>query len=550
MKYSIQSLSSRVFVLFSAAIFSTPFLLAAYFKCGFVKLANENLAYRYFFHERLSQGEGVFLGVGYLTTLLQAPLYWSTQLFAQIFELDIFQKLNLFALSSLALFNSLMIGMAIFACLSKVLTNEDRLAVAVAIFASVLGSRYVGFDYYLMAEYYLCNMLLYTANLLLFLFNFRKTPNKISVIVLGIICGLSITNRITLLPFCLFCASPSFFKGAVNFNSVLKRVFIYIAFTILSFLLTHFLVFHGKTTFFFRAVKIWFNFIRNPGTPLGAIDFSGVFSFVGQYLHQEFFAQTALIIICSLILLVSCVLSPKPYLRQIRSFLILGGIVASSYFFFVLKYPAVSSLFDASMVWLSLVLGLTSICLRCGKPGYGALVFVCLCGLFLGYFKIDKHGLCETFLRQSGPNEKLAIQSFNAIRNIAGDLPCVVVFPGNEYHHEGVFELFLKASSDFPTWQIGRGRETVLKTYFPNLSFRHAVEGYGGPSPDLPYPDHCVLVWFSSPDFHSLPDKYPIMKEAVARAVIIQIFSEYPKEGKPEFKIHAALLNSAASPPQ
>jgi hypothetical protein len=125
-----------------------------------------------------------------------------------------------------------------------------------------------------------------------------------------------------------------------------------------------------------------------------------------------------------------------------------------------------------------------------------------------------------------------------------------VVLPGNEYHHEGVFELFLKASSDFPTWQIGRGRETVLKKYFPNLSFRHAVVGYGGPSPDLPYPDNCVLVWFSSPDFQDLPDRYPIMKEAVDRAVSIQIFSEYPKGGAPEFKIHAALLNSTTSPPR
>ena len=255
MKYSIQGLSSRFFVLFSAAIFSTPFLLALYFKSGFIKLANENLAYRYFFHERLSQGEGVFLGVGYLTTLLQAPLYWSTQCIGKMCALDIFQKLNLFALSSLALFTSLMIGMAIFACLSKVLTNTDRIALAVLIFASILGSRYVGIQTYLMAEYYLCNMLLYTANLLLFLFNFRKTPNKNSLIVLGIICGLSISNRITLLPFCLFCASPSLFNGSISFYSVLKRTLIYSAFSVLSFLLTHLLVFSGKASFFIKALK-------------------------------------------------------------------------------------------------------------------------------------------------------------------------------------------------------------------------------------------------------------------------------------------------------
>jgi hypothetical protein len=550
MKSSIEGLSSRFFVLLSAAIFSTPFLLAAYFKCGFVKLANENLAYRYFFHERLSQGEGVFLGVGYLTTLLQAPLYWSTQLFAQIFELNIFQKLNLFAFSSLALFNSLMIGLAILACLSKVLANTDRIALAVLIFASVLGSRYVGFDYYLMAEYYLCNMLLYAVHLFLFLFNFRKSPDKISLIALGIICGLSIANRITLLPFCLFCASPSIFNGAISFYTILKRVFIYSSLSALAFLLAHLLVFMGKASLCSKAIKLWFNFTRNPGTPLGAIDFLGVFSFVGKYLYHEFYAQTALIIVCVLILILSCVPSTKSILRQIRPYLILGFIIGTSYLFFVLKYPAVSSLFDASMVWLSLALGLTSICLRQAKAGYVAMVFVCLCGLLLGYMKLDKQGLCETLVKRSGPNETLAIQNFNAIRSIAGDLPCIVVFPGNEYHHEGVFELLLKASSDFPMWQIGRGRETVLKKYFPNLSFRHAVESYGGPSPDLPYPGNCALVWFSSPDFQDLPDRYPIMKEAVARAVSIQTFSEYPKEGKPEFKIHAALLNTTISPPR
>lgn len=549
MKFSIEGLSSRFFVLLSAAIFSTPFLLAVYFKCGFVKLANENLAYRYFFHERLSQGEGAFLGVGYLTTLLQTPLYWSTQLFAQKIELNIFQKLNIFAFSSLALFVSLMIGLAILACLSKVLTNTDRIAVAVLIFASYLGTRYVGFDYYLMAEYYLCNMLLYASNLFLFLFNFRKSPTKISLIVLGMICGLSIANRITLLPFCLFCASPSFFSGVISFYTVLKRVFIYSSVSALSFLFAHLLVFMGEPTLYSKAIKLWFNFTRNPGTPLGTVDFLGVFSFVGKYLYQEFFALTALIIIC-VILMLSSVLSQKNILRQIRQYLLLAFIIASSYFFFVLKYPAVSSLFDASMVWLSLALGLTSICLRKEKAGYVALVFVYLCGLLLGYLKLDKQGLCETLVKRSGPNEKLAIQNFNTIRSIAGDLPCIVVFPGNEYHHEGVFELLLKASCDFPTWQIGRGRETVLKKYFPNLSFRHAVVGYGGPSPDLPYPDKCVLVWFSSPEFQDLPDRYPIMKEAVARAVSIKTFSEYPKVGAPEFKIHAALLNATTPPPR
>jgi hypothetical protein len=549
MKSSIEGLSSRFFVLLSAAIFSTPFLLAAYFKCGFVKLANENLAYRYFFHERLSQGEGVFLGVGYLTTLLQAPLYWSTQLFAQIFELNIFQKLNLFAFSSLALFNSLMLGLAILACLSKVLANTDRIALAVLIFASVLGSRYIGCEYYLMAEYYLCNMLLYAAQLLLFLFNFRKSPDKVSLMALGIICGLSIANRITLLPFCLFCASPSIFNGAISFYTVLKRVFIYVSFSFVSFFLVHLLVFFGNVSSVFKAIKLWFNFIRNPGAPLGSLDYSNVLSLVAKYLEHEFFAQAVLIMMCVLILVASCALSPKILLRRMWPYLILGGITCSSYLFFVLKYPALSSLFDASMVWLSLILGLTAIGLRQEKSRYFALVLVYSCGLLLGYFKLDKQ-LCETFLRKSGPNERLAIQNFNAIRSIAGDLPCIVVFPGNEYHHEGVFELFLKASSDFPTWQIGRGRETVLKKYFSNLSFRHAIVGYGGPSPDLPYPDNCVLVWFSSADFQALPDRYPIMKEAVARAVSVQTFSEYPKEGKPEFKIHAALLNTTIPPPR
>ena len=549
MKSSIEGLSSRFFVLLSAATFSTPFLLAVYFKCGFIKLANENLAYRYFFHERLSQGEEVFLGVGYLTTLLQTPLYWSTQLFAQIFDLNIFQELNLFAFSSLGLFSLLMVSIAIAACLSRVLTNGDRMALAALMFMSIFGSRYVGFDYYLLAEYYLCNMLLYTANLYVFLFNFRKSPPKISLIILGIICGLSITNRITLLPYCLFCASPSLFSGAASFYSGCKRIFIYSFFSLLTFLFAHFIVFFPKVSCFFKAIKLWFNFINAPGAPLGNIEIKDVLSLVGKYMIEDFFAQTACIVLCILILILFSLVSPQPFLRRIRPYLILGSIVAPIYLLFVLKYPARSSLFDANMVWLSLILGLTAIGLRQEKSRYFALVLVYSCGLLLGYSKFDWQ-ICETFLRKSGPNERLAIQNFNAIRSIAGDLPCVVVLPGNEYHHEGVFEFFLKASSDFPTWQIGRGRETVLKKYFPNLSFRHAVVDYGGPSPDLPYPDNCVLVWFSSPDFQDLPDRYPIMKEAVARAVSIQTFSEYPKEGKPEFKIHAALLNTTIPPPR
>ena len=54
-------------------LFATPLLICLYYDADFLDLANESMAYRYFFCVRVANGETVVVGVGYLLALLQYP---------------------------------------------------------------------------------------------------------------------------------------------------------------------------------------------------------------------------------------------------------------------------------------------------------------------------------------------------------------------------------------------------------------------------------------------------------------------------------------------
>ena len=90
----------------------------------------------------------------------------------------------------------------------------------------------------------------------------------------------------------------------------------------------------------------------------------------------------------------------------------------------------------------------------------------------------------------------------------------MVIFPDNSYHHEGVFELLLKAASVFPSnWRIGSGQKTILNRYAPGMEFR---SNGGVLKPSDPYKPGQALVWFERPNPPPLAAQYPALAEAIA----------------------------------
>lgn len=89
-----------------------------------------------------------------------------------------------------------------------------------------------------------------------------------------------------------------------------------------------------------------------------------------------------------------------------------------------------------------------------------------------------------------------------------------MIFPDNSYHHEGPFELLLKAAADFrSSWTIGSGQKTMLDRYAPNMVFRN---NNGRLRPDMPYGNSRVLVWFDK-EGQSLEREIPELAKAPVR---------------------------------
>ena len=101
---------------------------------------------------------------------------------------------------------------------------------------------------------------------------------------------------------------------------------------------------------------------------------------------------------------------------------------------------------------------------------------------------------------------------FDDINRFADGRPQLLLFLNNEYHHEGVHELLLKASSDFPTWYINAGR-AWLHRFVLNITFYHEY----GPPIVLPadLTGSCV-VWFDRPDLPALTTRFDRLAQLVS----------------------------------
>jgi len=518
----------------SAILFALPLFLAVIFQSGFLKIANENLAYRYFFHERLAQGEAIYVGVGYLTTLLQAPIYHLVNSLPGLDTANLFIKLDAFCLMTMAFVTLLMWGLLWMASKMENFGDWDRLMIAIVAVAPLYGEGFVGWDYYLMSEYYLVNMFLYALIFFIFVAQWRrKTPDRAwELLAMGVLAGAIVSNRITLLllaslMFLPFCDRIWKTGRVFDWRFLLPPVGI-----VIGFLGVHWLVYVSQPASLPVALSKWLQFILHPGAQyLGS-------AWV-EVLFREF---RAIIIVILVALAILCWLIACRHRRGLDvSWWIYAvcGLGLAGYFSFIVKYPATSSLFDACSSLL--VVGFVGVtCLAFNQEEKATLktVPIYLFFMLIAFSSVDFWTI-SNFLKGSRIAERLSLNNVEKLRKLAGEEPIIVVFPGNEYHHEGYIELLLKAACDFPTWDITKGQKNILDHYWPNLSIRH---GYSGPSPNLPYPKKCVIVWFSSADYKSLPGKYPVMKEAVANATRVASFCELPKGGAPLFTMHAALL--------
>lgn len=184
---------------------------------------------------------------------------------------------------------------------------------------------------------------------------------------------------------------------------------------------------------------------------------------------------------------------------------------------FLVKRPAGSTLFESTFISFTLSIMLLTV-YSDTRPGKYLLIGSAICWYAFAMYTFPYVGVYN----QINTSKTLSSQQwdiFNSIIELANGRIIEIIFPDNNYRHEGPFELLLKGASDFPSWNISSGKHQVLDRYYKNLMFRSNGSLFNGEKadPSLPYERNRVLVWFDLPESVPLTTKYPELQKAISR---------------------------------
>lgn len=489
-------MNGRIAVLVAIILIMLPTLVSVFLHAGFLDIANESLAYRFFFVERVLGGDFVVVGVGYLVSLIHYAAYTlvSALIPTQLSTLP--QRIDLFALFVNLFVSSGFAILLAFAALSKYLENRDRWLLALVTTFPIYGTYGLGFDYALMADYQFLNLALAVSSLLLLQLTARCGWNDTKHIFwLSVFSGVASANKITVLAVAYL---PLVYAFLAMRSASVQRIFSTLllsgAVISCSFATVHIIAYLGRLDNVIAAVTIWLKFVTNPGQEPAF--WQVVFPSLFQQGGFVFFAFTAVAVLTNII---ATLLLPGEKGRRLL-FSVAAIISLSAFCYFVVKRPAQATVFDSGIFSLSVSCMLLSTAPNLKITKWvihgGTLVLLLLATITFP----AAHRLNELIASRKNAEEKWG--TFFEVIELAGRCPIDVVFPDNTYHHEGPFELFLKGASTFPTWTISTGQYYVLDHYGLRIRFRHLGAQI---QPDSPYVSGHLVVWFEKPQATTVP---------------------------------------------
>ena len=505
--------ASRAFAAACGVLFALPLAACLVFRAGFLDLANEPLAYRYFYTERVIAGDPVVVGVGYLVGLVHRAVYAAMLLLPKLAGVGLDARLDFFALATNGVLTAMMAALCVIAAVASRLRPVDRALFGLAVLMPLYGTGQMGFDFCLQADYPFLDIVLCAATVLVFQFEWaaKGTPSRRAVVLAGGFIGLAMANKITMLVGAGVVAVPVVAFPGVTRREFTLRVLLAAAALAAAFLLVHAAYYGFDLRMLRHAIPVWLAFVSNPGGQTGF--WRGLFQqFLESYSYGDILLYSAA---AATLALVALALHRAFDLRvTLATAFCLLGALASAYF--VVKRPAGTTLYESTM--FAFVLSVVLATMAAEARFVRMLVLAACIGWPLRW--IASFPLAENVAMVAGsrPRADAKWRAFREARRLAGTRPMIVVIPDNSFHHEGVFELLLKGASDFPTWNITSGKRSVLDRYAPGMSFR---DEYSGPKPSAPYPPGAALVWFDRANIPPLTVTYPELAKAVARPGVL-----------------------------
>jgi len=493
-----------------ALLFSLPFILCVIFNAGFLDLANEPLAYRFFYSERIFAGETVVVGVGYLISVLHHAVYGILHLFPAVAKGSLERRLDLFALTTNGILSATLFVLFYLAARSRQLRIGDLALLALVALVPIYGTRRLGFDYALMADYQFLNIVLCVAALLLFQLYWRregKMSTRLEVVLLGAFVGMAAANKITMLVVAGMVLVPAVAFAGVSRREFALRTLLALTGLFGAFIAVHVISYLGDLKMLASAARIWWSFVSNPG---GEPNFWE--SIFGNLLLYDSYGDILLYGFFASILVFALVLKERsPGLDRVLM-VVYCWLGISACLFFVVKRPATPTLFESTIFIFTLSAALLTVVLHLKAI---RLLVAASC-VFWAVYSFSTFEFVDNYKLVAGSQAraKLKWEVFEETRRLAAGRPIEVIFPDNSFHHEGVFELLLKgASSVFPSWYITTGK-TIIERYAPGMTFRY---NYSVLTPNAPYGTNRVLVWFDRRDIPPLTSQYKELTNTVER---------------------------------
>lgn len=499
-----------------AAGFTFPFAAACWLNASPLTIANESIAYRFLFSERLLNGEGasVWVLAGFLTTAIQTTILAAINLFIPSTPADLPLRLDVYAYLFSGLVTAAGVAIIVAVGRAREFPVTRLLILALAAIGPLYFTRDTGFYYFTLPDYYHLNVLLSFGIVAAFQavwLNARASntgaPASLPLLLgCSVLVGAAAANKITLLPLGGVLLVGVLFRAPISPGRLVWQSLAGFAAVAFGFVFTVWWFYLFKLQAVIDMFSAWSSYVSDPG---GESDFWQKFQ---QYLVNSNYGFTFGIFLVSVALGATFGLRERS--RRLSAILVGIVILAAGvvWGYFVYKRPAGTTFFEAVSAILALAAcGLTlTVHRRAGR--IAAIVIIAASSVYgFATFKWQKN---TATLRESGPWAANMWTLHQNLVEFAAGRPIAVVHPQNHYGYGGVAEFLLKGTADVPTWHVTEHGQPVLDKYLPHATYRHE---YGGTSPNVAYPPGSVIFWVDRPEFEPMTQLFPGLAAAVAQ---------------------------------
>jgi len=496
-------------VLISAG-FAYPLVMSLWFRADPLTIANESIAYRFLFSERLINGEGasVWVLAGFLTTAIQTNLLQLINFLAPYPVDDLAHRVHLYAYGFTGLITLGGAAVMVAAACNRRFSPLDLVLLALPALGPLFATKISGFYYYTLPDYYHLNVLLAVMSVWIFqsLWHGRAQLQRINrtIFLAGLFVGALCGNKITMLIVGAPLLGLLWLKEPISPAKLCTRAMLAAAGLTVGF----FFVLAWFYLFDLGAVRemlpAWLAVIQNPG---GESDFwsSNFRSHLTGYSYGYIIAFYLL----ALATAIGCAWHARETRTARLATLVLMGLGGAAWSYFIYKRPAGTTFFEAAVALFTFSAIALTTCSRHRLGSRAIVIFALFWTIYSAATFAGQRNLAT--LAASRPWADQMWRLHHELLAFAKGREILVIHPQNNYGYGGVAEFLLKGTADVPSWNVSSHGRPILDRYAPHMTFRHE---YSGIHPNAPFPDNAVVFWVDRPEFPPMIEQYRLLKEA------------------------------------